>query len=425
MNSTELLERVPEQWSASSKWPVELSSDPMLRRSFDVLRAKWSEVPFTIVDRVKTRELESLNDADLLNLWTRGFHERAPISESGWAHLLYKDVFNGKNILDFGSGLGFDSIYFAQHGARVTFVDIVTSNLSVVKRICKIKELESVAFCHLEDLSSLETLPRNFDFVYAEGSLIHAPLEVTRMELAAVLDHLAVGGRLVMLGYPKTRWLREGALPEAEWGKVTDGGAPWVEWLDLDKVMWLLHPVKFEPVLHFELHNSDYNWFDLLRVEGKSNWTLRAASCDTNVQRFAPRREFREEHNLLDTLQPTQPDWDSSAKIVDGAVQIETASSQWAYACIFEIDRDVASDPERLYWIAVELSVSRGEFGVGLLTDDELINERFVPQAERGELFLALNKPGSKWLVLRNTAPGDERSAGTVYSAKIVSEPKE
>ncbi len=256
----------PEWRRAAGAWPIDLSSDPKLCKSLDLLRQKWNEVPFTMLDRIKTAELGRLSDSELMRLWNRGFAERAPIAESGWAHLVYRDVFRGKKVLDVGSGLGFDSIHFARHGAKVTFLDIAAENLEVVRRVCALRSVEDASFCHLQDLDSLQSLPPDFDFIYAEGSLINAPLEMMRTEIQAFLEHLPVGGRLVTLAYPKVRWEREGRLPEQLWGTMTDGGAPWMEWHDLDKMRYFFAPATFDVVLHFEHHNSDYNWFDLLRT---------------------------------------------------------------------------------------------------------------------------------------------------------------
>jgi len=69
------------------------------------------------------------------------------------------------------------------------------------------------------------------------------------------------------LAYPKIRWDREGMLPFETWGDKTDGGAPWMEWYDLEKILKRLDPAKFEVVLNFNFHNEDFNWFDLVRIE--------------------------------------------------------------------------------------------------------------------------------------------------------------
>jgi len=66
-------------------------------------------------------------------------------------------------------------------------------------------------------------------------------------------------------GYPKARWEREGRMIETEWGSRTEGGAPWVEWHDPLKLDYMLAPATFDTVLYLEFHESDFNWFDLVR----------------------------------------------------------------------------------------------------------------------------------------------------------------
>ncbi len=276
----------------------------------------------------------------------------------------------------------------------------------------------------LGGFESLDRLPKDFDAIYAEGSLINAPLVATQRELAALLEHLPVGGRLIMLGYPRARWEREGFLPESEWGRVTDGGAPWIEWFDLDKVMWLLQPARFEVVLYFEMHNSDYNWFDLIRVQGTSTWNRQRSLKGTTRQPISPQGADVTETNILSEIQPTQPDWDSVVDVVNGAVEVTTSTRQWAYACMFRIDPALTSDRGRYYWLAVTIAVSIGEIGIGLLRDEELIVERFPEVGKRVELFLPLTDPAPQWLVLRNTAGLSERSQATIDSVRIVSETK-
>ncbi len=65
----------------------------------------------------------------------------------GWYHTLYADGMRGKKVMDIGSGFGVDSITFAQHGAKLTFVDLVESNLKVLQRLCGILRLRDVALC--------------------------------------------------------------------------------------------------------------------------------------------------------------------------------------------------------------------------------------------------------------------------------------
>ena len=265
---------VQEQASFDPSWtrpehcrPVDLRNDPTLRKSFDVLRKKWSEVPFDQLTRRRSTDLLKLRDEELLENWEfahRGGATGPAFSVRGWYQTLYSDILRGKRVLDVGCGLAPDSITFAASGAHVTFLDIVESNVRVAERVCKQKGISNASFCYMEDLTSLDGLS-DFDAIYCGGSFINAPLELSRMEAQAILKHLPVNGRWIELGYPKVRWEREGCLPETAWGERTDGGAPWVEWHDLRKLAYLLAPATFETILTLEFHDSDFNWFDLIR----------------------------------------------------------------------------------------------------------------------------------------------------------------
>jgi SAM-dependent methyltransferase len=249
-----------------SSFQVGAGSDVNLCRTFDILRKKWNEVPSGPIERIRSDDLLLLPDNQLLDQWNLLFRNSSVFSRRGWRHLLYRDVFEGKRIIDFGCGLAFDTVYYAEHGAQVTFIDIVRPNVEVVRRICRLKGLEGCDFCYMEDLTSLSSLQGGYDAIYCCGSLIHAPLNVIQAEAQSLLRHLPVGGRWLELAYPKVRWERDGGMPFHRWSEKTDGGAPWTEWHDLEKLRSYLHPAQFEVVLEFEYHGGDFNWFDLVRV---------------------------------------------------------------------------------------------------------------------------------------------------------------
>jgi SAM-dependent methyltransferase len=226
-------------------------------------------VPFSRLDRAHTRDLLNLPDEELLAAWNRALEDQAVgrnYDVRGWFFTLYRDQLRGKKLMDVGSGMGYDGLRFARAGADVTFVDIVPDNLEVVNRMAKIFGLTTCRFHYLEDFDSLSLLEKDYDFIWACGSLINAPYEFTKAECARLVEHLKIGGRWIELAYPRARWEREGCLPFDRWGDKTDGGAPWIEWKDLDKVRSLLEPAQFNVVLSFDFHNSDFNWFDLERV---------------------------------------------------------------------------------------------------------------------------------------------------------------
>jgi 2-polyprenyl-3-methyl-5-hydroxy-6-metoxy-1,4-benzoquinol methylase len=237
-------------------------------KPYEVLRKKWAEVPLSAQGRIRTSDLLALSDEALLREWESARAEITTgkqFAHRGWYHALYADGMRGKKVMDVGSGFGVDPITFAQHGARVTFVDLAETNLKVLERLCKIMGLTEVKFVQFEDLESLRPLDADYDVIMAMGSLHHAPAEVIRPELQELLKHLKVGGRWLQLAYPRSRWIREGRSPFSVWGEITDGpGTPWTEWYDLPKLLKQFEPAKFDVVLYQEFHNGDFNWFDLV-----------------------------------------------------------------------------------------------------------------------------------------------------------------
>jgi SAM-dependent methyltransferase len=249
----------------------ERSADPRWQRSpFELLREKWHMVPTGLMTRSSTTDLLQWSDEALLDMWRKSLHEYTTGADGfatrGWYHELYRDFFKEKNVMDIGSGLGFDTVTFAAEGARVTFVDIVESNLQLLRRICSLQGITNVRFHFMPDVESLSSLPTDFDVVTCIGSLLHTPFDIIATEIQEILRHLPIGGRWIELAYPKIRWEREGCQPFDQWGKNTDGpDTPWAEWYDLEKRLRGLEPAKFDVVLCQNFHDDDYIWFDLLR----------------------------------------------------------------------------------------------------------------------------------------------------------------
>jgi SAM-dependent methyltransferase len=241
------------------------------KQLFDHLRRKWSVVPAGLGGRRSTAELLQMPSGQLRELWLAAHREATTgtgFAVRGWYQTIYRDVLRGKKVLEIGSGMGIDGIEFARNGARITFVDIVEDNLAVMRRLCSIFDVRDADFLYLDRLSSLDALGADFEVVWCQGSQINAPFQFARRECAAILEHLAPGGRWIELAYPQERWIRDNRPSFRAWGCMTDGeGTPWVEWYDLDRLLARLAPARFEPVLALNFHNDDFNWFDLLRVE--------------------------------------------------------------------------------------------------------------------------------------------------------------
>ena len=233
------------------------------------LRGKWGVVRGGLMDRRSTSELATLPVADLHRLWT-ATHLEATTGDGfavrGWYQTIYRDVLRGKKVLEIGSGMGIDGIEFARHGAQMTFVDIVEGNLSLMRRLCAAFDVTTAKFVYLDAMSALDALDDDYDVVWCQGSLINAPFDFIKKECAAIVRHLKTGGRWIELAYPRERWVRDGEPSFRIWGTMTDGdGTPWMEWYDLSRILDRLSPAQFAPVLAFNFHNDDFNWFDLVR----------------------------------------------------------------------------------------------------------------------------------------------------------------
>jgi len=234
-----------------------------------VLSDKWREVPGSTQERVYSSTFLEQPDTDFLGAWQALYDNNCwgqGYSVRGWYHDLYADLAaRGGRWLEVGSGMGYDGIYFARCGAKVTFLDIVPDNLKVIERVCRMVNVTNVDFVHLDKFDRLKALG-SFDCILAVGSLINAPFELMCRERSELAAHLVQGGRWLELCYPKERWQREGGLPFSEWGKKTDGEhTPWVEWYDLRKLLSSLVPHNFDAVLAMNFHQDDFNWFDLVK----------------------------------------------------------------------------------------------------------------------------------------------------------------
>jgi hypothetical protein len=133
--------------------------------------------------------------------------------------------------------------------------DIVADDLALIRRVAALEGLAGRIDTHLiDDDLSFAGLAPGYDVIWVVGSIHHVPFEIARCEALAVLALLKPGGR----------WLREGALPFADWGRMTDGErTPWAEWHDIEKVRRRLAPAAFATVLDFGFRADNYRWVDL------------------------------------------------------------------------------------------------------------------------------------------------------------------
>ena len=238
------------------------------------LAEKWRELPAgsDMADRQFSDDLLQRSDAGLLAYWEQ--QNSDGLEQRGWWWRLYRNVFQGRKVLEIGSGMGFDAIHFASHGAVWTCCDIAPSNLQVIGRVAAAKGLD-IRTLNINSIESFDALPSDFDCVWCNGSLHHLPFELAREESAEILSHLKLGGRWLELAYPRERWVREGGRRFSEWGKMTDGErTPWVEWYDMEKLKQRLHPGSFEAVFEHRFNSDSFIWMDAIYTGRKPDENL-------------------------------------------------------------------------------------------------------------------------------------------------------
>jgi len=233
---------------------------------FASLKSRWGVVPFGESERESTSTLMGLNDEQLLSIYNQVLLKDTvkDFAHRGWFHTLYRDLLQNKDIVDIGTGLGISSIQFLAWGNRVTFVDLVSTNLELVNRIVTILGIQKNAeFLLLQSHNDLENL-NDTDVLFSGGSLHHAPREFLEPEYRILESKIRTGGRWLQLAYPKTRWVREGSPKFEKWGTYTDGpDTPYAMPIDAAFVQSMIEPRESRVILDYEFHNSDFNWIDL------------------------------------------------------------------------------------------------------------------------------------------------------------------
>ena len=380
------------------------------------LREKWNTIPFTSDDRAHAADLLTLDDAKLFSQWEKA--RRATVEGKrvndirGWYQLMYRDWCRGRKIIDIGCGLGIDGVHFAENGASVTFIDIVESNVELVQRICRLKEIEQACtFLVMNDAGDLANLDRNYDAVMGFGSLMHAPFDVMKPEFDGLTTRLKPeGGRFIMHAYPKKRWEREGSLPFDKWGEKTDGeGTPWAEWYDADKLIDALKPARFELVYYCEYRQGDMNCIDLVRS------AVPAQVLPIDSVLFA-----RGDLALAVTF------WEgASLTQASSGLNVTTGSTCWGYAAEIPllISKEIPS--KKRFRLLAKASVQQGEIGVGILGKDGkrfLVELRFDPRADREQLSAELDDlENAKAVIVRNTCRDSQPSKAFIEEVSLFS----
>lgn len=343
-------------------------------------------------DRVCSDQLVLLDQAVFVEHWQMYYRHRA---ETGrWYQTLYKDFLRDKAVLEIGSGLGFDGVFFLQEGAKQwTFCDIAKTNLAVVGRVCEQVGVDGDLVFIDDNFECFDELGM-YDVIWAYGSLINVPFAFAQAECRKVLPHLKPRGRWIEACRPLERWQRWIKPPLSEWT------VPWVELYDVGKMKKRLFPAPMEAILNFNFNEDQFKWLDLVFASDKA-FTAKHSILDFDVFPLGAAPEIHGDTTLTESG--------------DNSAEITTPEFTWSYAASFDLAASIAQ-MERTsrqanggFTIEIELLVSRGHVGILLVGDD--INtplcEEYMAAASMERQTVMISVPpqlGGRHLVFRNTA---------------------
>jgi len=137
-------------------------------------------------------------DSDSLRRFVQTRHHLRPLGDVYYQEL-YTLPMTGWSVLELGSGVGFDSLYFAEHGATITACDVVPSNVKVTQKVLEPYEAKVVLLNTYDDILQLGT----FDMIYSHGCLHHIPDDTVSGVVSILCSVLKPGGIALVLVYTK------------------------------------------------------------------------------------------------------------------------------------------------------------------------------------------------------------------------------
>jgi SAM-dependent methyltransferase len=113
-------------------------------------------------------------------------------------------LWQGKQVLEIGPGIGSDAAEFARNGADYYGIDYSDESVKLAQQRFKVEELEGTFVCgDSSDIESYNTLPK-MDLVYSYGVIHHFPA-IDRI-IDNVYNILKPGGEFRFMVYAKNSW---------------------------------------------------------------------------------------------------------------------------------------------------------------------------------------------------------------------------
>ncbi len=244
-------------------------------RDFDEAAALsyWRHAPSGL-GKHDTNAMLGLEPSQLVAQWDAAFRARitAYPEEEEFFRVMSKRLAR-KRVASIGSGLGFQELLYAKRGAQVRCLDVVDSNLSVLRRVAATKGIK-IATALVSDLADPSYgAPGSADVVLFYGSIMTMPEAVQARALEQAFRLVGRRGTVILMTYT---W--EFAHQTCGWDDLDDfdptifarasdptvegEDCPWSDWHNREKLL-ALSP-KGTRVRRAQVWNQDlYEWFEL------------------------------------------------------------------------------------------------------------------------------------------------------------------
>lgn len=172
--------------------------------------AAWSRPPVDDVGYLSSVDLRTLDDDSLSSMIAEmrrtrytGWRNHGGL----WREMMKLDDTHGKDVLDFGCGVGMEALELHNAGNRVSLADISGSNLALAMRVLFMADRspESLdAYLVINDYPFIDANPESFDVIHCSGVLHHIPWAKNIM--ARFHDLLRPGGEVRLMVYSDIGW---------------------------------------------------------------------------------------------------------------------------------------------------------------------------------------------------------------------------
>jgi len=216
----------------------------------------WSHPPVDDVGYLSSRDMLDWDDARLHKM----IHTMHDVRYNGWRNhnglwrdLMGLDTTTGKDILDFGCGVGIEALELHNAGNRVSVADISGDNIALAIRVMQLcgDPVPGTITGYLVDADPpyIYAGECGFDVIHCNGVLHHIPW--ARQIMERFHDLLRPGGQVRLMVYSDEGW------------RIYTGTEP-------PPVPWMTSHPKFETFVRaFDSVGSYAEWYDENKIRNR------------------------------------------------------------------------------------------------------------------------------------------------------------